>query len=140
MTAKEKAIQEAYGEAWEKVKSYADSDGWITREVTRRDATNGIEPENFGYGIHEVDMIDFSGDGYYRWRPISLRGIDHNNGWIRCDNPFLCPPDESKVHVYQSGKYWGIMKTGVFKKICNKPGCEDFTHWKLVEEVKPPIY
>lgn len=140
MEAKQKAIQAAYGDAWKTVAPHTDSNGWVQRIVTGRSETNGMEPHKLGFGLNQYDLIGTTSDGGYRWRLTSLRGIDQNNGWFRCDNAFVSPPDESRVHVYRSGEYWGTMRAWELKKLVNKCGTEDFTHWKPVEEVKPPLY
>jgi hypothetical protein len=80
MTKQEK-IQEAYGEHWEKVKYFVDKDGWFDAKSF------------YGQAIHKglvgltMEISDPYDPKYCYWkRPVSLSGINNNNGWIKVDD------------------------------------------------------
>lgn len=85
MTAKEKAIQDAYGSAWEKVKEHVNADGWIKVEI-HFFGEDGIFPEQVGFSrgltgeyrnvdtyVPEWCRVMFDG-GEWFWRPTILSG------------------------------------------------------------------
>lgn len=142
MTEKEKAIQKAFGEAWEKVKQCCDSAGFVERRVIAHGITNNMEPEKYGFQLSEIRRTLHSPDGYYKWRPVSLEGIEDNNGWIRSDERL--PDDSNETILFcENGIPAGSerWKRGwEFRIMVKRHGSEVFTHWRPVEEVKPPIY
>lgn len=121
-TSKQKAIQAAYGDAWEKVKEHVDNDGWCC----------GIHPIKAGCS----EDYDWS-QGC--WRPKGLSGIDSNNGWIRCDKGFPEGDGSRQVKIWDGKKERNFsIRADSVQSAYEK--AEPFTHWKYVEEVKPPIY
>jgi hypothetical protein len=85
MTNKEKAIQQAYGDYWEQVKDYTDSDGWFNRaNLKYKDCLflfNGNR-----------DLYETNFKGYFR--PKSLRGLENNNDWIKIQPEFYFPNED----------------------------------------------
>ena len=129
MTAKEKAISAAYGEAWEKVKEYVDENGWCEYMVYPYDL-------GFNEANAEKDLI---GDTV-RWRPKYLRAIDENNGWTRCDERL--PKKLGDYYVCINGEFDGqIMHTNEIKIMFERfPDHSKPSHWQPVVLPKPPIY
>lgn len=140
MEAKQKAIAESYGKLWGTVAPYTDHNGWVRREVTGRRETNGMEPHKIGLGINQYDMIGHTGDGWYRWRLTTLREIDHNNGWIRCDERL--PGKLGDYYICINGKFDGqILHTNEIRQMFERfPEHSKPSHWQPVVLPKPPIY
>ena len=68
---KEEKIAEAYGEHWETVKEDVTEHGWL--DGTRFPITQEIKKAIYPY---ETQI-----NNAHHYRPISLRGIETNNGW-----------------------------------------------------------
>lgn len=76
---KEEAIKEAYGEYWEKFKSLLDENGYVNDSDF-----SWMHAED----IMELDLLERIGYnnecvGCDKWRPVSLLGLENNNGWIK---------------------------------------------------------
>lgn len=101
---KQEKIQEAYGEYWEAVKSFVDTeDGWCTDKYYNKIdcplPKGNIEYESKYIRVDDGErMVDV-----YQWRPKSLQGIEDNNGWIKVGEDNIIPYD---------GDLWGVMKNG----------------------------
>ncbi|WP_312208312.1 hypothetical protein [Empedobacter sp.] len=70
-------------------------------------------------------------------RPKSLRGIEHNNGWIKIEEGL--PKEQGKYLTYRKN---GIMTEEHFYLV-TPYAWEKFygvTHWKPIDKQKPPIY
>ncbi len=78
MTPKEQKIKEAYGEYWDIVKDYTDENGWCDFTFTKD--TNILIP---------IEM-DFK---FPKGRPINLKGIANNNGWIKVESEADLPKE-----------------------------------------------
>jgi hypothetical protein len=77
LTAKQKAIKEAYGDTWEKVKEFISP-------------IDGSVPESkVHWNVFTNDITDYQhladDDLNYYWRPWGVADIVLNNGWIRFD-------------------------------------------------------
>lgn len=68
---KQEAIKKAYGDFWEQVKEYVSENGWCNSYWNTRVFFN-------------ADTMPKQNP--VRWRPISLNGIDNNNGWIKIES------------------------------------------------------
>lgn len=130
--AKQKAIEEAYGEYWEKVKDFVDENGWC----------NVRKKVNFSDISEKLHWETKTGNQYY-WRPKSLQGIEDNNKWISINSEDDLPKEK--------GSYW------VIDKILNvNPNQEFFdpenlvsmkerwmyriTHYQPIIKPEKPIY
>jgi len=118
MTAKEKAIQEAYGSAWEKVKEHTDKDGW-TRPESIFVFKGDIHPHP-----HK--------EGYFR--PDCIKGIEDNNGWITYDDHR--PKIDQRIFYCLEG----VPSPVPCDYHPEMPMCSLMTHWKPADPPKPPIY
>ncbi len=73
MKAKNKVIQDAYGEYYEKCKP--DENGW-SNEIC-----------DFFLDLNDNGEIDYwNFDVNNMWRPLTLKGIENNNGWIKIES------------------------------------------------------
>jgi hypothetical protein len=119
MEAKQKAIQAAFGDAWEKVKDFLDKDGWCC-------------------GIHAIEA-GWSEDYDWNqgcWRPKALAGIVNNNGWIRRDERL--PNVKGDYYVCINGEFDGEVLHS--HEICLAGNPLEVTHWRPIDPVNPPIY
>lgn len=87
MTKQEK-IQEAYGEHWDNVKYFVYENGWCS---TRKN----IDFEN----IRQSFEIEYKRFTTYHWRPISLKGIENNNGWIKIESEADLPKEKKYLFL-----------------------------------------
>lgn len=127
MKTKQQAIQEAYGEYWETVNEYVNSQGWCNAYWNLFENLNGItKPKSEGT----------------LWRPKSLQGMENNNGWIKIESEEDLPKEiEGLWEVVMNGKqtFIELLKDNRerlfidFKK-------DRITHYKIVPKSKPPIY
>ena len=140
MTPKQSFIASAYGEAWHKLEPFTDENGWVQRKITGHGKTNGMEFENPGFERKDVDLIILSGDGLYKWRPITLHGVEKNNGWIRCDERL--PDDFEACRVVVNGEVQEDTKFGeeIQIRFSKWPERGKPTHWQPVQKLLPPIY
>lgn len=120
-----KAIQDAYGEYFEKCKP--NKDGWSLRHY-----------EEIGMNIYgsEAEFNDFM-----VWRPISLKGIENNRGWIRIEEDGSNLPNGN-----DADDFWICNENGLFdffsypEQIERKFRNGTVTHYQPVIKPKPPIY
>lgn len=130
---KQKAIQEAYGEHWEKVKCHVDEDGYLHHP-------NGGEVtfDPFIGFMEEHPTKDV-------FRPKSLTGIDTNNGWTRIENDGSNLP-EGDIQTYNVGRmenegfkiFYGIEVRANYIRQGHE--LNDITHYRPVVELPKPIY
>lgn len=77
LNAKQEAIKKAYGEYWENVKNYVDENGYLDKQVF----------SNYkGITYEEISSILFLHNTLTTCIPLSLQGIENNNGWIRIES------------------------------------------------------
>jgi len=127
MTKQEK-IQDAYGEYWDKFKGYVDENGWLNCKEKHR----GLIP------YFDVCEIKFS---KVKQRPISLEGIDNNNGWVKIYIESDLPKKDLECYVTNA---IGRIQFGEFEK-----ETESFfvnndrifpTHYQKIIKPNYPIY
>jgi len=70
---KEEKIQEAYGEYFEEMKPWINANGWFDK--------NAFYNKNFVFKYQDLDMF-FTHKGDFMI-PVSIQGIENNNGWIK---------------------------------------------------------
>jgi len=124
MTKQEK-IQEAYGENWEYFKDYVDENGWI-----RDKDFWGRWPE----GKIKWETTDHDNEFYDTRRPLSLSGIENNNGWTVLKG--------IKNEIQHDGDIWIFNKNGNIELWLENQflPLNHATHWKPIIKPKPPIY
>ncbi|MES2796682.1 MAG: hypothetical protein V4683_11990 [Bacteroidota bacterium] len=87
---KQEIIQEAYGEHWDEVKELIDENGWDT-----------VVKYSINYKTQDYKI---RGHGMYITRPISLFGIENNNGWINIENQSDLPSTYTECHFELKNK------------------------------------
>lgn len=130
MTKQEK-IQEAYGEHWEWVLCYVDSDGWChARKSIRFDE------------IKKDIEIETNKDDSYWWRPKSLQGIGTNNGWIKIEGEDDLPNEINGLwEVIMNGeqKFIELLKDNK-ERLYKDFKRDGITHYIIKEKSPLPIF
>ena len=86
---KQKAIEFAYGEYFELLKDVLDENWWCNLYWDICEILNGISKPN-SQGT--------------KWRPLSLQGIENNNGWIKINSEEDLPKEDCNCHIeYKDG-------------------------------------
>jgi hypothetical protein len=131
---KEERIQESYGKYWDSLS--------IPAKNCAIKYNGYIAPIISGLGEIQRDFVTFDDLGF---RPISIIGIENNNGWVKiyCENDM--PQFDCDCFIIDKVK--GIV-TGQWKQAPNE--IEDkkarafwmdkATHYKIISEPKLPIY
>lgn len=135
---KEEVIQKAYGKYYNKCKNAnIDQDGWTCSSALR------ISTNEVGTVIPcdcEVRTSTWISTSTTWYRPISLRGIENNNGWIKIESENDLPKDEREG--YETGKFedneFYIDQFRVSaSRVKNLWGWGKITHFKPVDRTKP---
>lgn len=130
--SKEEIIAKAYGEHWETVKDYVDENGWC-----RNRKIAGFYNKLIGKENHP--KIN------YWFRPLSLHGIENNNGWIKIvENGSNLPNDENfnykACKLFDDG-IWELMKGELdAKRVSEYYNHNLITHYQPIVKPKPPLY
>ena len=127
--AKQKAIEVAYGEYWEKVKYFVDENGWFE---------NGHQEDRFIFTFGN-STIDFEYKQDTLLRPKSLSGIETNNNWISINSEDDLPNKSQDIyHVSKDKRVFNtVVKYGTLKKwwFENK-----ISHYQKLEKKPKPIF
>lgn len=154
MTAKEKAIREAWGDKFEELKNYIDENGWCSLDYNRTYTITGLPLDQ--KAVH----ISFRSVPEYWTRPKSLEGIENNNGWtvIQSDDWLKSVEiDKSTTQYYVHDPNEDYISIVVRVEIDNEVDyllLSDFlyvtksltlcqikaTHYQPIIKPKPPIY
>lgn len=121
MKTKEQAIEEAYGEHFEKCNP--DENGWSLSD------NSAFYPE-----------IEFSPENHYYWRPKSLQGIENNNGWVKIESEEDLPKDlDGLYHLTHIDKQKFLPSESYFilEKLWRS---KTITHYQPIKIPKPPHY
>lgn len=128
---KQEAIEKAYGEYYFEFKDNIDENGW----------TNSVSQGMLNYiTCDSKDMHIISGSPENWYRPMSLRGIENNNGWIRIESESDLPK--------QNGRYWIMSKSSIINQdvfdstdmILKSLWKSNYTHYQPIIKPEPPIY
>jgi len=144
MTKQEK-IQEAYGEYWdlftkEEQNKILIDNGWNSyfNHPLHWEMSKFIEIETIAYGVGTS------------WRPLSLQGIENNNGWIKIESEVDLPDDDDEL-LYEIchfedemfKRFYEVFNWQAITKIWegNSEYFQDeITHYRPIVKPKPPIY
>lgn len=134
MTKKQEKIKEAYGQYWDLVNDQIDENGWLDQK-----------------GIHKplpgltMDVLNPYDPKYcYYMRPVSLAGLDDNNGWISIESEADFPKnklDHSFVYSLKENMISSIQLNIVRNDQIEELFEDDWiTHYQPIIKPKPPIY
>lgn len=125
---KQKVIETAYGENWEKVKEFVDENGWIYFDK--------LSPWDTG-----VISWEFKEGNANLWRPVTLSNLEYNNGWTEIKSIEDIPTEEYvywvmrkdvKVPLYRKVEVFTIKEKHYWLKT--------FSHYQRISKPSPPIY
>ncbi len=119
---KEEKIKEAYGEFWETVKYYVDDDGWACYP--------NVQSHDYNFG-----ELEFKRDCTFL-RPISLQGIEDNNGWIKIESESDLPKDDCDVYCNVAG----VICIKRFQLNMTLWWLRYVTHYQPIQKPQQPIY
>lgn len=128
-TAKAEAIRKAYGEYWEQLSPQA--------KKCALEHNGYISPIISGIGNIPREFVTFNDLGF---RPRTIVGIEHNNGWIRIGSEEDLPPLED------DSEFWIANKNGIFGftayslQVQRKWENKTLTHYQKVVKPEKPIY
>jgi hypothetical protein len=134
--SKEEKIKEAYGEYWEyfKNKQY-DENGFSM-----------FEKEDDNHEIWRKILLETHPYANRVYRPISLKGIENNNGWNKIESESDLPKFTIQYHVvkngslskayYRNNNRW-IVDGNDYPKTSEIHG---ITHYQEIVIPQPPIY
>lgn len=71
---KTEAFKKAYGKYYEALKQYMDANGWVHDDYISLDMISDIYFETTDFGMGNSKFLHY--------RPVVLKGIDDNNGWL----------------------------------------------------------
>lgn len=147
---KEDKIKEAYGENYNLVKDFIDKYGWCTR-IDYRSGEEKINHKilnELGFYKDDGKLETYMSDKGHFWRPIELKGFEHNNGWTKIESKADLPKDSF-------GLYHVISKEDFFCELPKNQGIEEywqndrnkvndwlenFTHWQPISKPDQPVY
>lgn len=127
---KQEIIKEAWGEYYESIKDELDEHGrynyydCIPKERKRK--------------MWQFDNILCSSVDHYLLIPTSIKGIEHNNGWIKIQSEEDFPKEQGVYHINYSD---GVISSRYFHPKHNDwKDHPNATHYQPIEKPKPPIY
>lgn len=123
---KQEAIEKAYGEHWETVKEYVDKNGWCAVYWNICELIGYSKPKSEGT----------------KWRPISIKNLETNEGWISIlpDGSNL-PKEDGHVYIYDGlNAYIAFYDSDVFMFSSGINSDIEPTHYQPIVKPKPPIY
>lgn len=143
MKTKEEVIKEAYGSHWDKVKKYVDQNGWLDVDDYYL-ISNGLNFMQIECDHTKNDVL------FNRHRPIELKGLEDNNGWIKIESeedlpPLMVSETEANRKMYEACFYDGDnFNMSSLSLFCHNliQGYRDahWTHYREYVKPKPPIY
>ena len=126
-------IQEAYGEYWEKLKDSINMhDGYIEGYIINKKL--GFTPKD--YEEKFAPLVS-------SYRPKSLQGIEHNNGWIKIESEEDLPEETGIYFTFSKVSWKPFYRIDVFTgrlKNSFTNGISCFTHYQPIIKPEPPMY
>ena len=123
--------QEKIEEVFESNYIYADTNGWVRLGRFHWNELGFVTSEIF-YD-EELDI----------WRPLSLQGIETNNGWIKIESEEDLPTIEGSYFVFSKVNYKPYYRIDIFTgRLSNsfENGKSCFSHYQQIIKPQPPIY
>jgi hypothetical protein len=135
---KREAVKKAYGEYWDLLTDHTDNDGWVNSKAWIGDFGNtAIYGKLKGIVIESLNP--YSKTDCYIFRPIALRGIKDNNGWISVKEHGL--PIKWDYHLdYHVFDNEGYISTRTFTVGSEEYWKAHVTHYQIIIKPLPPIY
>lgn len=124
------------------IKSYGDQWFFIDKAIQERI----LKAEGWTY---ELNVLWFKGEtqrsNSESWRPLPLKGMDNNNGWIKIESEADLPKEDIDALFFivtNGDQYTGEFKSGhgYFKSEYGTIYDHEVTHYQPIIKPKPPIY
>lgn len=131
--SKEEKIKQAFGKSWNKLTDSMQEHilkvhHWVDRSQNRMN----LSPEDLGFNEQTECEVHCE-----FWRPIQLKGIETNEGWIKIESEEELPKESWNYWIMQSDNRVQTMKEyDDNKKYYNIIA----THYQPIVKPKPPIY
>lgn len=133
MKTKQQVIKEAYGQNWNNVKEHIDENGWL----------NVDDFYLISQGKLNFTQIETKEEGliFQNHRPVSLSGLESNNGWTKIESEDDLPNYQGTIILIKKDEeeyetqFFNYLKNGEkeeFAKI--------YSHYRLFPEFESPIY
>lgn len=140
---KDEVIKQAYGQHFEKIKYYINWEDGSLPWFINADIDEGRSLcSSLGFSWDQIDHID-NDLGIDRWRPISLQGIEHNNGWIKIESEADFPKEKMLYFIENNKPNMIFYSTNMIVDLDNLIEMwEDgiITHYQPIIKPQPPIY
>lgn len=126
MKTKEDVIKEAYGEHYELVKPYIDKDGWCS----------------YHWQIVHMSYLETMcrSKPNERWRPVALKGIENNNGWVKIESESYLPKERGAFWTFIEGKEVVMNTFNTFDDMEFTFDNGKVTHYQPIQKPKPPVF
>lgn len=131
---KAEKIKEAWGDKWMQIYSKIDENGWVWSDASQCIIDNTFERRYFDYNSTHFEI-----------RPVSLRGIEDNNGWHHITDKESLP--EPRNHYDFISRKTGNRVKDYLPPIDSKEDkinldfiLEQYSHWRTIHEIPGPIY
>lgn len=109
-------------------------------DITMHISVNGyIEKENLKL-IKQVGFLENFEIEQFRCRPIELKGIENNNGWIKIESKDNLPKESGTYHVIYENSFNNIGREHFYLKGVGWDSFLKVTHYQPIIKPKPPIY
>lgn len=125
---KQETIQNAYGKDWEIIKNFVNNDGWF----------NGIPTDNESSRVFNKIYNDCD-VRHNHIRLKSLKGIEHNNGWILTAEKGI-PIENGDYHIINTDNEMWKFKFDKDDRFNVATWLTNVTHYQPAIIPKPPIY
>ena len=129
---KQEAIKKAYGEYYNDLRIVIEhTHGWCKQNLKKYFGEDNIQSK-----IKKESLV---------YRPISLSGIESNNGWIRIEEDGSnLPKEKTKCHFiirgFEENEYLGYFEFNLFWNKDQAYSLKIVTHYQPIIKPKPPIY
>lgn len=137
MTAGE-AIQNAYGEYWDKVKNNLTDSKWFKSKEVLGDFANSTIRRDFP-NIEWECMDNYHPIYCYYFRPKSLQGIENNKDWIKIESEHNLPKETTHCWIRTIAGVDLICIFNPKRGFINRNHFE-ITHYQRIEKPQPPIF
>jgi len=127
--AKQEAIKKAWGNNYELVKHYLEAKGFFINNDKLSYLTIGID----------LSGIEMEWIGNY-YRPIVLKGISDNNGWIRIEPDGSNLPDDAFKECYKGYIFDGTIENFTANRLIRNFKSNRITHYKPITPELKPIF
>lgn len=128
-------IKRAYEDAgvdWDKISRKVDDNGFADMYYVNPIFTN--------LAGNDIESMDADDKHCRFWRPITLKGIETNNGWTRIESEKDLPTEEGWYEVCKSWNPEENFEYYYPDSADSRSQLMTYSHYKKVTRSQPPIY